>query len=430
MNEKSIITDIAYNNFIFKYQGHTFDKMIYEVYPNKKIDPSDFINEIIYNDKTRFNLSLFLNKGITKINGYLVTEEAKTYKMVIELTIIDEVTVSDSIQDLKNEISSSDFYPITINGIQYPYLIKYYKIYGDFNMETNYIENNVYAVNLSLIGASPQIISGDNIYDAIMLPIEAKFNAEINPTQMIKVEFDSVFFVTKTPVYENSLYDGFDDEEEEYDDEYEEFDGNMTAEAAIEYLSKIKDTIDDALPSIKYNLTIHAYYKINKIDNLKIDYVSTSKLVIEKDDKNPCLPEEIVRYFYHEYCIHRECAHDFDIIRSNIGQVMSSYSFLNTLCLFSKTKLPDNVKNKDRKIARFLKSKFKKDNIINIYKSMNPFSKLKYFGYVYDPDKNFTDAINIISKEETFKRYNIELINETQNYAFIALTKKVKEEKR
>lgn len=421
MIQGPIITDIVYNNFVFKYQGSIIDKMIYEVYPSKKIEPLDFINEIIYNDKTRFNLSLLLNMGISNIKGYITIDTEKSYKMIIELEFLEESVIADSFQSFETQTEVSDFYPLNIKDIQYPCSFKYYKIFNSMNIEHNYIDNIIYVASIDLVGLNPKVITADDIYDAIVIPLEERFNADINPTKLMKIDFDKVFYVTRVPVYENSFYDTTIDNWKEDDDEDDEFDGNLSVTEVIDYLATSKQSLDDKLPPIKHNMTMNIYFRINKINNLEINYVSSSKLIIEKNEKEILLPVDIVSYFYHPYCIYREGIHEVDIFNNTTGKSMSTYTFTNILCFFNKTKV-QNTTNK--KIIKFLKNVFKKDDIINIYKSSRPFSKLKYFGYIYDPETNFGNAIDAISKYEIFKKCNITLVNETQNYAFITLTNK------
>ncbi len=424
MIQGPIITDMVYRNFVFKYQGNTVDKIIYEVYPTKEIEPSDFINEIIYNDKTRFNLSLILNKGISDIKGYITIDEGKTYKMVIEVTIIDEAFVNESIQSFEAQTVISDFYPLTINDVQYPYSSTYYKIFNPMNIEENYLENKVYMVNITLTGLNPQKVTGDDIYDAVIVPLERKLNIDINPTENMKIQFDKLYFATIIPMFENSFYytplDNEESNDEDYEDgEEEEFDGNLSGEEVLKYVLKWKETYDDKIPPLNHNIIMNIYFKIDKINDLKLEYVSSSKLVIENDDAISYIPENIVSYFYHSYCIYRERTHKFDVINSINGRNMRTYTFTNMLCLFTKVKVPE-----ERIYTRFLKSVFKKEKVLYLYKSSKLFDKTKYCGYVYDINNNFNDAIDIISKHEIFKNYNITLINETENYAFIMLVKK------
>lgn len=361
METNYFYTDIFYEKYIFRMIGATPISMIYEVYPTVEIHPSDFYKEIIYNEKMKFIFTSMIGVPVMDMRGFVDYNEVKNiYKMTIEVFLRQ---IGDIIEDYNHYTSiklTDTFNRIPIGGYELSIGLKYYRLEIDGDIYNDYIRNNIYMVDINIIGLDSNADLGV-LYDDIIPRLEIDIKNLINDDASINMGFHKTFMI----------------------EPYSYIDEKLTL-------------------SLKIILTL------DKIENYSILELSAKHCRIEKDIEGNLLPENYIKEMI-GYLYNGDLIYIHDIFTENEIQ----YNGKNYLNIEFDSYLFTNSKhNKIDSLRSIVVGKkamvIDEENLI--YKSKNFFNnEIKYFGFM--KDENLLEMKNLISKKKKFKNLQFKVVN-------------------
>lgn len=374
METNYFYTDIFYEKYIFRMIGATPISTIYEVYPTVEIHPSDFYKEIIYNEKMKFIFTSMIGVPVMNIRGFVDYNEVKNiYKMTIEVFLRQIGDIIEDYNQYKSIQITDSFNRIPTGGYELPIGLKYYKLEIDGDVYNDFIRNNIYMIDINIIGLDKDADLGI-LYDDIIPRLEIDIKKLINGDDSIDMGFHKTFII----------------------EPYSYIDEKLTL-------------------SLKIILTL------DKIENYSIMELSANHCIIEKDIEGNILPEnyikEIVGYLYNGDLIYIHDIFTENEIQYN-GKSYLNIEFDSYLFTNSKHNRIDSL----RSIVVGKKAIIiNEDNVI--YKSKNIFNKeIKYFGFM--KDANLIEMKNLISKNRKFKDLQFKVVTMTDDLTSFTLIDK------
>lgn len=179
---------IYFGEYMFRYKGMGTepDKLIYEVVSDLPVNSMDMYKEIIYSDKIKLCLAVAIERSIDSIIGYIDMDEAtKRFSVTIEVSTVNDATLTEMLDSYVPKSISEDFYPKYINKIKTTYRSSLYKLTNDSD---NKMDAICYFSNIVLLNNKPFFSVDTDILD-LLKDIEAKAIADYE----VKIFNDSIF---------------------------------------------------------------------------------------------------------------------------------------------------------------------------------------------------------------------------------------------